>query len=55
MLVSALHGYHIVDVSCGSGDAHSLALADDGMYLNILYAHCLIGFGKTINIALLDS
>ena len=30
MLVTGLHGYHVTDVSCGSGDAHSLALADDG-------------------------
>ena len=36
MLVNGLHGYHITDVSCGSGDAHSLALADDGKNLAYL-------------------
>ncbi|XP_068720941.1 E3 ubiquitin-protein ligase HERC2-like [Montipora capricornis] len=30
MLVSGLRGYHVIDVACGSGDAHSLAVADDG-------------------------
>ena len=32
MLVSGLRGYHVIDVACGSGDAHSLAVADDGKY-----------------------
>ena len=30
ILVGGLRGYHIIDVACGSGDAHSLAVADDG-------------------------
>jgi len=30
MLVSGLRGHHVIDVACGSGDAHSLAVADDG-------------------------
>ena len=29
-LVAGLQGFHIVDVACGSGDAHSMAVADDG-------------------------
>ena len=33
MLVSGLRGYHVIDVACGSGDAHSLAVADDGTNL----------------------
>lgn len=32
MLVSGLRGCHVIDVACGSGDAHSLAVADDGKY-----------------------
>ena len=32
MLVSGLRGHHVIDVACGSGDAHSLAVADDGRY-----------------------
>jgi len=32
VLVSGLRGYHVIDVACGSGDAHSLAVADDGGY-----------------------
>ena len=34
MLVNGLRGYHIIDVACGSGDAHSLAVADDGRYID---------------------
>lgn len=30
VLVNGLRGYHVIDVACGSGDAHSLAVADDG-------------------------
>ncbi|XP_048589232.1 E3 ubiquitin-protein ligase HERC2 isoform X2 [Nematostella vectensis] len=30
VLVSGLRGHHIIDVACGSGDAHTLAAADDG-------------------------
>ena len=33
MLVSGLRGYHIIDVACGSGDAHSMAVADDGKFI----------------------
>ena len=36
MLVSGLRGYHVIDVACGSGDAHSLAVADDGKNLYTL-------------------
>ena len=36
MLVSGLRGYHVIDVGCGSGDAHSLAVADDGKNLYTL-------------------
>lgn len=41
MLVSGLRGYHVIDVACGSGDAHSLAVADDGKCNYILYLSTL--------------
>ncbi|MEE6507640.1 hypothetical protein FKM82_027611 [Ascaphus truei] len=28
-LVEALHGYHVIDIACGSGDAQTLCLSDD--------------------------
>ena len=37
-LVQALVGHKIVDVDCGSGDAHSLALEDTGMLSLVM--HC---------------
>ena len=39
MLVSGLRGYHVIDVACGSGDAHSLAVADDGMTVPVYTSH----------------
>ena len=41
VLVNGLRGYHIIDVACGSGDAHSLAVADDGGCIGILHWHFL--------------
>ena len=41
MLVSGLRGHHVIDVACGSGDAHSLAVADDGRCTVRL--HCATG------------
>lgn len=38
MLVSGLRGHHVIDVACGSGDAHSLAVADDGIRLILSFA-----------------
>ena len=43
MLVNGLRGYHVIDVACGSGDAHSLAVADDGMYMR-LRQRCTCGW-----------
>jgi len=37
-LVQALVGHKIVDVDCGSGDAHSLALEDNGTLSLVM--HC---------------
>ena len=36
VLVNGLRGFHIIDVACGSGDAHSLAVADDGWCIGVL-------------------
>ena len=44
MLVSGLRGYHVIDVACGSGDAHSLAVADDGndvILLSVKFVFCI--------------
>jgi len=41
MLVNGLRGHHVIDVACGSGDAHSLAVADDGRWAFSL--HCTSG------------
>ena len=41
VLVNGLRGYHIIDVACGSGDAHSLAVADDGGCIGILHWYFL--------------
>ena len=41
VLVNGLRGYHIIDVACGSGDAHSLAVAYDGGCIGILHWHFL--------------
>lgn len=30
MLVNGLRGYYVIDVVCGSGDAYSLVVVDDG-------------------------
>jgi len=38
-LVQALVGHKIVDVDCGSGDAHTLALEDNGTLSLVM--HCL--------------
>ena len=40
MLVNGLRGYHVIDVACGSGDAHSLAVADDGRCTSNSRSHC---------------
>lgn len=42
MLVSGLRGYHVIDVACGSGDAHSLAVADDGKNLYTLVSKYIV-------------
>lgn len=43
MLVNGLRGHHVIDVACGSGDAHSLAVADDGRCATQCRLHCTTG------------
>ena len=48
MLVSGLRGHHVIDVACGSGDAHSLAVADDGRCTFNL--HCASGSAVIVTV-----
>lgn len=39
-LVSRLKGHHVVDVACGGGDAHTLAVTDTGKERDENTGHC---------------